>query len=172
MTANGDSSKKVWMTECGWLTCTNPAEIGAVSFDRQAHYLTNMFTRFAGYPDVSVACWYTSRSYDESTHEGSFGLMLPDFTRKPSFYAYRDWVAAAGSICPPTHMQLLQPAQLGNGVMRIGLSGMNGATCSLQVSSNLFDWTTIATNISGTNGYYDDPATTNLTERFYRLSWP
>ncbi|HSU56470.1 MAG TPA: beta-galactosidase [Candidatus Dormibacteraeota bacterium] len=172
MSANGDSSKKIWMTECGWLTSSNVAETGAVSFNRQAHYLSNIFTRFVTYPEVSVVCWYTSRSFDESTHEGSFGLMLPDFTRKPSFYAYKDWVAAAGAVCPPTHMTLLSPIRLPGGVMRVGFNGTTGVTHSVQASSNLQDWVTIATNIFGTGSYYDDTAATNLPSRFYRLAWP
>jgi hypothetical protein len=172
MAANGDSAKKIWMTECGWLTSSNVAETGAVSFNRQAHYLTNMFTRLATYPSVEVACWYTSRSYDENTHEGSFGLMLPDFTRKPSFYAYKDWVAAAGSLCPPLQMSLLGPFKLPNGAIRLGFTGTTGVTYSIQASTNLTSWVTLATNIFGTSSYYDDFAATNLSFRFYRLIWP
>jgi hypothetical protein len=172
MNANGDSAKKIWMTEFGWLTSTNPVETGAVSFDRQAHYLTNMMTRLASYPSVEVACWYTSRSFDESTHEGSFGLMLPDFTRKPSFSAYKDWVSAADSICPPTQMGLSSPVRLPGGAMRIGFTGTTGVTHSIQASTDLADWQTIATNIFGTSTYYDDFAATNLPSRFYRLLRP
>jgi len=171
MAANGDAAKKIWMTECGWLTSSNVAETGAVSFNRQAHYLTNLFTRLATYPSVEVVCWYTSRSFDENTHEGSFGLMLPDFTRKPSFYAYKDWVSAAGGVCPPADMRLLSPFKLPNGAMRVGFTGTTGITHSIQASSNLADWVTIATNIFGTGSYYDDFAATN-SPRFYRLLWP
>src|ERR1043166_1190821 len=118
MLANGDSAKKIWITECGWLTSTNVAETGAVSFARQAHYLTNMFTRLASYPWVEVVCWYTSRSYDENTHEGSFGLMLPDFTKKPSYFAFKDWVSNAGRPCAPSEFSLSSPLRLANGAMR------------------------------------------------------
>ena len=172
MVANGDSAKKVWLTECGWLTFTNPTETGAVSFTRQAHYLTNMFTRLGSYPYVELACWYTSRSFDENTHEGSFGLMLPDFTRKPSFYAYKDWTATAGSICPPTQMQLLQPVPLSSGAIRLGFTGSTGVTYSVQTSTNLTDWQTLTTNIFGSSAYYDDFTATNHPFRYYRLAWP
>jgi hypothetical protein len=173
MVANGDTAKKIWMTECGWLTSTNPTETGAVSFNRQAHYLTNMFTRLATYPYVEVVCWYTSRSFDENTHEGSFGLMLPDFTRKPSFYAYKDWVANAGRVCPPPPMYFSTPLLLSNGV-RLGFTGTTGFSYSMQVSTNFNDWMTIATNISGSNGSYsyDDLSATNFSARFYRVIWP
>jgi hypothetical protein len=174
MAANGDSAKKIWMTECGWLTSTNVAETGAVSFNRQAHYLTNMFTRLASYPEVQVACWYTSRSYDENTHEGSFGLMLPDFTRKPSFYAYKDWVNSAGRLCVPAQMAFLNPVQLPNHAIRLGFTGTTGFSYSIQASTNFANWVTIATNLSGTDGHYsyDDLAATNFSSRFYRLLWP
>jgi polysaccharide biosynthesis protein PslG len=174
MVANGDSGKKIWMTECGWLTSSNVAETGAVSFNRQAHYLTNMFTRLASYPYVEMACWYTSRSYDENTHEGSFGLMLPDFTRKPAFYAYKDWVGAASRLCAPLHMSFPIPPQLSNGAVRLGFIGTTGFNYSIQASTNFIDWLTIATNVAGTNGNYayDDPAVTNSSARFYRVIWP
>src|SRR5262249_36006463 len=146
MVARGDSAKKIWMTEFGWLTSTNPAETGAVSFNRQAHYLTNMFTRLAGYPYVEVACWYTSRSYDENAHEGSFGLMLPDFTRKPSFYAYQDWVGNAARLCAPLQINLSMPLQLSNGAVRLLFTGTTGFNYSVQATTNLSDWLTVATN--------------------------
>jgi hypothetical protein len=47
MVANGDTSKKIWFTEFGWVTYTNAADPSAVSYDRQAHYLTNFFSRLA-----------------------------------------------------------------------------------------------------------------------------
>jgi hypothetical protein len=160
------------MTEFGWLTSTDVTDPSAVSFDRQAHYLTNMLTRLATHPEVEVACWYTSRSYDETTHEGSFGLMLPDFTRKPSFYAYQNWVAVAGRSCPPSPMNL-SISRLVNGVARLGFDDL-GFTYSVQASSNLTDWVTLVTNLSGTNGncIYDDVGSTNVLQRFYRVSWP
>ena len=86
MLANSDSAKSIWVTETGWPTYTNnPTDPSAVSFARQAHYLDRLFTRLAAYPYVQETLWYTSRSYDESVKEGSFGLALPDFTPKPSF---------------------------------------------------------------------------------------
>jgi hypothetical protein len=174
MSSYADSGKKIWMTECGWFTTTNAAETGAVSFPRQAHYLTNLFTRLASYPEVAMVCWYTSRSYDENTHEGSFGLMLPDFTRKPSFYAYQDWAATAGRLCPPAQMTCLPLARLPNGTMRLGFTASTGFTYSVQASPNLVSWTNIATNLPATNAtlFLNDPDAANLASRYYRLIWP
>jgi hypothetical protein len=173
MVVNNDSGKKIWMTECGWLTATN-GESGAVSWNRQAHYLTNFFTRLATYPDVEVVCWYTSRSYDENTHEGSFGLVLPDFTRKPSFYAYKNWVAAASRHCFPYFVSLLPPAFLLNGTARIRFKADSGFNYALQTSTNLAQWLTLSTNVVSTNDqfFYDDVGASNLSSRFYRVAWP
>jgi hypothetical protein len=174
MAANGDLAKRIWMTECGWLTSSNVTETGAVSFTRQAHYLTNLFTRLASYPSVEVVCWYTSRSFDENTHEGSFGLMLPDFTKKPSFYAYKDWVMSASALCPPAQMICSLPERLANGTMRVDFTGTTGFNYSLQASVDLTNWVTVATNVSGTNGKYsyEDLTATNSATRLYRVVWP
>ncbi len=173
MVANGDSAKKIWMTECGWLTATN-GDTGAVSFNRQAHYLMNFFTRLATYPYVEVVCWYTSRSYDENEHEGSFGLMLPDFTRKPSFYAYKNWVTAASKHCYPYFINLTPPTFLSNGVARMQFTADSGFNYSVQSSSNLTQWLTLSTNVVATNSAFsfDDVSATNARNRFYRVIWP
>jgi hypothetical protein len=76
------------------------------------------------------------------------------------------------SICPPTQMGLSSPVRLPGGAMRIGFTGTTGVTHSIQASTDLADWQTIATNIFGTSTYYDDFAATNLPSRFYRLLRP
>jgi hypothetical protein len=174
MVANGDSAKKIWFTEFGWVTYTNAADSSAVSYNRQAHYLTDLFTRLASYSYVEAGVWYTSRSYDETVHEGSFGLMLPDFTPKPSYYAYQNWITCAALSCPPPQIVLATPFRLSNGVMRIGFSGPPDFSYSLQASTNLINWSRLGTNFTGTNGRYsyDDYDGTNLAFRFYRITSP
>ncbi len=174
MVANGDSAKKIWMTELGWVTYTNTADASAVSYQRQAHYLTNFFTRLASYPYVEMGVWYTSRSYDETVHEGSFGLMLPDFTKKPSFFAYKDWVAKAGIYCASGPIIFSSAAQMSNGVAKLSFTGTSGASYSIQASTNLQAWSPVVTNLSsvGTAYSYDDLSATNFPLRFYRVSSP
>jgi hypothetical protein len=174
MVANGDATKKIWITECGWVTYTNAADASAVGYARQAHYLTNLFTRLASYPYVEVGCWYTSRSFDETQHEGSFGLMLPDFTRKPSFYAFKDWVAAASRTCPPAFINLSALTPQPDGSMRIDFAASAGFSYTVLASSNLSIWSAIATNLTGTNGagIFTDFEATNFDQRFYRVVWP
>jgi hypothetical protein len=174
MVANGDSAKKIWMTECGWLTRTNSTDNSAVSFNRQAHYLTNFFTRLATYPYVEVVCWYTSRSFDENTHEGSFGLMLPDFTRKPSFYAYKDWVASASRHCFPYFINLSSPVLLPDRTTRLQFSADSNFNYTVQASTNLTNWQNLSTNVTSTdtNFIFNDASATNFPLRFYRVRWP
>ena len=66
MTARGDSAKNIWITECGWPTYTNALDPNAVSLATQAQYLTNLFTRLAGYSYVRAGLWYNLRSFDET----------------------------------------------------------------------------------------------------------
>lgn len=171
MVANGDSQKKIWVTEAGWTTYTNASDPSAVSYARQAHYLTNFFTRLAAYPYVEVGLWYTSRSYDETQKEGSFGLQLPDFTPKPSYHAFREWVEAASRHCFPHFIDLLTPTFLTNGI-RIQFSADPGFVYTVQASGTLTNWDTLSTNVVSTNStfIFDDPIT-NSGARFYRVLW-
>jgi beta-xylosidase len=171
MVARGDSAKKIWMTEWGWVTYTNTADASAVSYQRQAHYLTNMLTRMASYPYVEVGVWYTSRSYNENEHEGSFGLALPDFTKKPSFFAFKDWVASAGRHCFPAFMTMSPPV-LQNGSVRIQFEADPQFVYTLQASGNFLNWTNLSTNLTSTSNtfVFNDPTVVS-TNRFYRLKW-
>jgi polysaccharide biosynthesis protein PslG len=174
MVANGDVAKKIWVTETGWTTYTNATDPSAVSYARQAHYLTNLFTRLAAYPYVEVGLWYTSRSYDETEKEGSFGLMLPDFTRKPSFYAYQEWVAMAGRHCFPYFINVSTPTILSNGIPRLRFNADPGFNYIVQSCANLGSWLNVSTNVADQNGvfFYEDFTATNSTQRFYRVIWP
>jgi hypothetical protein len=175
MVANGDSAKKIWITEAGWPTYTNnPTDPSAVSFARQAHYLNSLFTRLAAYPYVAEAHWYTSRSYDESVKEGSFGLALPDFTRKPSFYAFSNWVSQASQPCAPAAIGLLGVSFLTGGSARVEFSAPTGFTYGLQGSTNLTSWFTLCTNITPTNILHrvEDAGAATSAMRFYRVWWP
>lgn len=175
MVANGDAAKKLWITEAGWPTYTNsPTDPSAVSFARQAHYLDSLFTRLATYPYVSEAQWYTSRSYDETLKEGSFGLALPDFTPKPSFYAFSNWVVQASRPSPPTALEMLGVSFATNGGTRVSFSAPTGFTYALQASSNLVSWFSLVTNVSPTNAVsgIEDPSAAASAVRFYRLLWP
>lgn len=176
MVTQGDSAKKMWITETGWPTYTTlPNDPSAVSFQRQARYLTNLFTRLATYPYVEESLWYTSRSYDESAKEGSFGLSLPDFTRKPSFFAFSNLVAAASQECPPTNpITLLGLTWLPGGTARVQFSAEAGLSYGLQASSNLGSWYTLCTNVLSTNEIhqFDDLEAAEARTRFYRVVWP
>jgi hypothetical protein len=173
MVANGDGAKKIWVTETGWPTYTNAADASAVSYARQARYLTNLLTRLAGYPYVQEMHWYTSRSYDETVKEGSFGLSLPDFTRKPSYYAMSSWVAQAGAICPPGWITLLGVTRPTTGSVVLSFDAPTGFAYAVQSSGDLGQWSTMATNVTSSNTvhFYQDPAPA-ATNRFYRVFWP
>jgi len=100
--------------------------------------------------------------------------MLPDFTKKPSFYAYKDWAGSAGRPCAPLPMSFSAPVRLSNGALRLGFTGTAGFSYSIQASTTLTEWMTIATNLPGSNGNYfhDDSHVTNFSSRFYRVIWP
>jgi len=171
MLTKNDSAKKMWVTECGWATYNNPNDPNAVSVTTQALYLTNLFTRMANHSFVSAGIWYNLRSFDETQKEGSFGLLYPDFTKKPSFDAFKTWVKTAGLSCPPTISSLTRSS---NGFAHLAFKGTTGFAYTVQSSSDLLNWQILATNVAGTNAWYsfEDTTATSAPSRFYRILWP
>lgn len=126
--ANGDE-KPVWMTELGW-TSTGGAKascergLGAgkgpdgVTEADQARYLTQAFGCLAHDPYVAAGVWFAlsddpALRPDELRH---YGLLRRDGTRKLSYAAFKDVVAAnggeplpCGDFKPPT-IKILSPA--------------------------------------------------------------
>jgi hypothetical protein len=100
--------------------------------------------------------------------------MLPDFTKKPSFVAYKDWVATAGVYCLSGPIQFSNEVQLNNGTARISFSGTAGASYSIEASTNLLNWSPVVRNLSGTGSTFsfDDVSGTNSSRRFYRVLSP
>jgi hypothetical protein len=171
MNARSDSTKQIWVTECGWPTYTNSSDPNAVSFDVQAQYLTNLFTRLASYPYVRAVMWYNLRSFDETQKEGSFGLLLLDFTKKPSFDGFKQWTTAASMSCPPRIQDI---SLLPNGNVHLDFIGTTGFVYGIQCSTGLATWQSLVTNLPGSNGVYsfEDPDAVNASARFYRVVWP
>jgi hypothetical protein len=57
-----------------------------------------------------------------------------------------------------------------NNVFQLELSGVAGNNYVLQTSTNLIDWTPLATNMATTNLFYlTDPGASNYPRRFYRV---
>jgi len=96
MVANGDTAKKIWLTEFGWSSTT--ASYG-VSEEKQAAYLTKAFTKLKSYPYVQAAFWYNFRntaSFNDhpSSFEGNNGLIRTTFAAKPAYTAMKSWTSA------------------------------------------------------------------------------
>ncbi|MEK7950938.1 DUF5060 domain-containing protein [Luteolibacter soli] len=77
-------------------------------------------------------------------------------------------VAEAGSIPPPTSSPGL--LRVGEGVMRFRYFGAPGANYTLERSTDLATWTTLATDLSGEIDYLDTAAPTKAA--FYRIVAP
>lgn len=83
-------TRPLWATEGNWPTLgTTP---GVVTEELQAEYLVRLaqICRDRGILFFPFML-YGAVTSDEA---GGMGLIRPDGTRKPSFYAYRDWIAA------------------------------------------------------------------------------
>ena len=64
-------------------------------------------------------------------------------------------------------MQLVNPVLLPDGrfQFRVGVSG--GASCVLEGTTNLYDWTALSTNSTGAFDFVD-PSASGVPQQFYR----
>lgn len=98
MVANGDSAKRIWLTEFGWSTTT--AAYG-VSEATQAQFLTEALDSLrTSYPYVQTAFWYNFRNNFWSAnapadYEANLGLLRVDFSAKPAYAALQAWTGGA-----------------------------------------------------------------------------
>lgn len=98
MQRNGDKDKKIWVTEIGcpgvkmdlnvdaWWMGKNPTE------RQQAEWTTQVYTELLKNPQVEKIFWAFFRDTKDHWNNGVdyFGLVRWDFSRKPSFRAYRE----------------------------------------------------------------------------------
>jgi hypothetical protein len=106
--------------------------------------------------------------------EGQYGLSAenpadanddPDHDRLTNLQEYQ---LGLNPLVPdqPYLQPLLSPT---NGTFALNIQGLFGRSATLEISTNLTIWQTL-TNLTGTNAtiYFEDWATTNLNQRFYR----
>jgi len=97
MKANGDAAKKIWGTEYG--APTNGPPDDRVTERQQADMITKAYTLWKDYEWAGPLFIYQGRDIgtDTSTREDFFGLLRHDFSKKPSYTAYRNLVAGVGN---------------------------------------------------------------------------
>ena len=90
MVANGDAEKPVWVTESGFPAL--PAS--AVTDEVQGRWLTQSFDAIFSLDYVPVVFWYNFREKgtDPDDWEHNYGLIEYDWTIKPAYEAYREYV--------------------------------------------------------------------------------
>jgi hypothetical protein len=84
-------NKSIWLTEFGWPTNNT----GIASEDLQAKYLSRIYLMSYQFPNVKKLFWYDFRNDgdDKNDRENNFGLINRDYTRKKSFYAYKNLIS-------------------------------------------------------------------------------
>ena len=72
------------------------------------------------------------------------------------------------ALSPPINLALVTTA--GNQPFQLRVSGGPNRTCILEVTTNLMAWSSVFTNATSTNGFFDftDNASTNSAHRFFR----
>ena len=100
MEAHGDI-KPIWFTEFGWSTASQSLLYDqGVSQQTQADYLARAYRCLEQDPYVEVATWYALRDQiwqsDADAWRAQLGLMTTGSTRKPAYYALRDYVPGTG----------------------------------------------------------------------------
>jgi polysaccharide biosynthesis protein PslG len=92
MADNGDSAKKIWGTE--WGAPTNGPAGSFVSEATQAQMVTKAYSLWKTYDWAGPLLAYEGRDFGTGTdtRENFFGLLRHDYSKKPSYTAYRDAV--------------------------------------------------------------------------------
>ena len=97
MVANGDSAKPLWIDEVGY------GLIGGLTEEGQAQWLTQILTHMLSAADYDFVSWYNFRNkvreeygYEPGTdsyiQEHTMGLVREDFSPKPAYYAYQEFI--------------------------------------------------------------------------------
>ena len=93
MVANGDSAKKIWMTEYGGPTNGPAGGSHVLTEAEQATLLIAGYARNSQYSWAGPLCWFTwqDEGVNPATDPGGdwMGLVRPDYSPKPAFSAYQ-----------------------------------------------------------------------------------
>jgi hypothetical protein len=97
MSASGDGDKKIWATEFGAPT-DGPSE-SSVSEKAQAEMITEAYSLWKTYEWAGPLFTYEGRDLGTrtDTRENFFGMLRHDFSRKPSYEAYRAAASGGGA---------------------------------------------------------------------------
>ncbi len=88
MSSNGDGSKPLWLTEMGW-----PTHSSGVSEAQQASFITNAAAiAFANGVEKFFVYELKAPETSSSDAESHFGILHSDYTFKPAYLAYRDYI--------------------------------------------------------------------------------
>jgi polysaccharide biosynthesis protein PslG len=90
MVNNGDGDKKIWGTEFGYHTGND--DIGGVTQDIQAQYVTDAYSIWHRWKFTGPLCWYDYQDLgtDLSDREQCFGLKLFNGENKQGWLAYKN----------------------------------------------------------------------------------
>jgi hypothetical protein len=96
MTGNGDGGKQIWATEFG--APTNGPSGSYVSADTQAKMIQRAYSLWRDYEWGGPLFTYQHRDFGTSatSPENFYGLVRNDYSKKPSFRAYRRQATLAG----------------------------------------------------------------------------
>ena len=90
MSSNGDGLKPLWLTEVGWPTHSSNK---GVTEAQQASYITNAAAiAFANGVAKYFVYELKAPETDSTDAESHFGILHSDYTFKPAYLAYRDYI--------------------------------------------------------------------------------
>ena len=98
MEQNGESGKKMWLTEFGWDSSANPPDAykyaAYVSEDQQAQYLTRAFALGKSYPWMGVMfVWnlnFQVTTNNPSDEKYGWGILHSDWSPRPAYTALKN----------------------------------------------------------------------------------
>jgi hypothetical protein len=141
---------------------------------RPADYAPNHTDPLYAFPSPASAAPFSTTlgTFDGLSPNGTWSLYISDGASGDSGQISGGWSLAITTVSPPPTTTSIRMTNLQSALLMV--TGSAGVTYAIQASTNLINWTQIATAIAGTNGVFTftDSNSISFKSRFYRVVPP
>ena len=164
MVAQGDGEKKIWLTEYGAPTGTDPT---AVTEDAQGTYAEEAYKAVEAWSWAGPLFWYAARDAgtDLANREHNFGLLHRDFSPKPAYDVFKTVMSSTSTTEPTATVNDVTVSEgSGTAAFTVSLSSPAPATVSVDYATSSGSATTADfTSTSGTLSFATAESSKTIT---------